>query len=847
ANPHVFETPRQFDLSLSQGPVPEAGESDGIATVGAPVLRRVGAGAWTEFVADEITQRSDLAMAYDNVRGVVVAFGGYRMGGSSSETWEWNGRRWSKAAPLDPEGDGSPNARLGHALAFDSRRGRTVLFGGCLAGSASNCTALGEDTWEYDGASWKKLDPAHIPDGRYRHAMAYDTKRAVVVLFGGFGGAALSDTWEWNGSDWAEIAPGGSIPAPRVGHAMAYDSARGFVTLFGGCSDVACSSYRAGTSEYDGTSWYSRTAATSPSARWRHVMVFDIERGAAVLHGGFDGSSDCDGSGGGTCSGTWEWSGTAWVKRTPADPGQAQLGHAAAYDSARKRMVLFGGSSNGSSTWEYNGSTWTQRSPKDADPPDDDGNPSGRCDHFMAFSSARSRTLLFGGSINGTFLALSDTWEFDGLNWAECTTTSGTCVLTDPEADGAPTMRYGHAMALDSTGKIVLFGGTVGDPLTFCDGVSGRTCGVTWVWNKNETTHEGSWAKCTTTSSFCRLTDTEGDGNPAARTRHALAYDSIRGRTVLFGGQSSGLPLADTWEWNGSTRAWVKSAPATSPPARFWSAMAFDSVRQKTVLFGGCLDSGCASVDASVWEWTGPSGAVAGTWASVTPTDPEGDGNPSARYGQSLVYDSQRRRVMLYGGANEVEGALNDTWEWNGTSWLRRFQAESFETLNARSRHAAVFDSARSLMLVQGGIGTGSPGNDNWEWNGGYSSQPGFQMKVSFGSAALSSTPAFQSISVRVDAGGTSGSGSISYSGFQLRIWEDGLWKTQRTDTTSIPSSPGTMQWQTSDTARMWRLFEFPDQEQYLNLAVTPRYGNGRALAEIALDYAEVMVRYKVP
>ena len=39
------------------------------------------------------------------------------------------------------------------------------------------------------------------PGARFAHAMAYDSQREVVVLFGGAPtpGTALDDTWEWNG------------------------------------------------------------------------------------------------------------------------------------------------------------------------------------------------------------------------------------------------------------------------------------------------------------------------------------------------------------------------------------------------------------------------------------------------------------------------------------------------------------------------------------------------------------------------------------------------------------------------------------------------------------------------
>ena len=52
--------------------------------------------------------------------------------------------------------------------------------------------------------------------------------------------------------------------------------------------------------------------------------------------------------------------------------------------------------------------------------------------------------------------------------------------------------------------------------------------------------------------------------SPPARMFHAMAYDSARGRVVLFGGFRVSDYFADTWEWDGS--AWARQTPATSPP-----------------------------------------------------------------------------------------------------------------------------------------------------------------------------------------------------------------------------------------------------------------------------------------
>src|SRR5678815_2887019 len=94
--------------------------------------------------------------------------------------------------------DPRPNFRSGTALASDTARGSVVLFGG--NGGPGGFLA---DTWEWNGATWQSRAPSVSPTARDQHAMAYDAARQRVVLFGGRSGSTsiLGDTWEWDGSN----------------------------------------------------------------------------------------------------------------------------------------------------------------------------------------------------------------------------------------------------------------------------------------------------------------------------------------------------------------------------------------------------------------------------------------------------------------------------------------------------------------------------------------------------------------------------------------------------------------------------------------------------------------------
>jgi Kelch motif/Galactose oxidase, central domain len=264
------------------------------------------------------------------------------------------------------------------------------------------------------------------PAARTKLAMAYDSVRHRVVLFGGSAPGYLGDTWEWDGATWTLRATTG--PSPRFDHAMAFDSARGRVVLFGGWDSGG---ERGDTWEWDGTVWALK-ASSGPSARVRHAMAYDSGHGQVVLFGGFSGSQ--------YKNDTWVWNGSAWTLKASGGPF-AQEYHALAEDSLRHRVVLCCGSATAwqTDTWEWDGSTWTRKATT---------GPIQRYGHSMAFSTACGKVVLFGGFSGMAYL--SDTWEWNGVAWTQLATVG-------------PSHRIGAAMAYDGlNGKVVLFGGYPG-------------------------------------------------------------------------------------------------------------------------------------------------------------------------------------------------------------------------------------------------------------------------------------------------------------------------------------------------------------------------------------------------
>ena len=86
----------------------------------------------------------------------------------------------------------------------------------------------------------------------------------------------------------------------------------------------------------------------------------------------------------------------------------------------------------------------------------------------------------------------------------------------------------------------------------------------------------------------------------------------------------------------------------TGPERTHFHAMAYDSKR--VILFGGRTGSGAmVQTSGATWQWDGKR------WAQRS------NFGPQPRFGLRLAYDSSRERVVLFGGQNQNQ-VLGDTW-----------------------------------------------------------------------------------------------------------------------------------------------------------------------------------------
>ena len=495
-------------------------------------------------------------------------------------------------------------------------------------GCASTCAA--------EQLDWQELQPI-APAAQSHPALAYDPYRRRVIMFGGRSTQASHDvlddsTFEWNGAGWARQATP-AAPAGRQDARMVYDAARRQVLLYGGNvgdDSKALADFWA----WNGDRWTVVQTAT-PKQRDHFGMVYDSARKVVVMFGGFVDqvwSND-----------TWEWDGSTWHLMSPPRAPDPRGEFVMAYDPKRGVVVLAGGFTDQPSTryfndtWEYDGTTWHQVSTS---------TPSGLALGAMAYDTIGHRMIAYGGYDGGSISA--QTYAYDGTTWT-------------PLGQAQPGVLYKQDMASDAvTGTIVMYGGETDllGPAT----VSART----WIWNG------AAWAlapaqSVPTTSAFA-----------------AAAYDPLRGREWMFGGQDATLTAtSQLWSYDGSI--WTKKTPAGGPSARVNATAAYDAARHDMVVFGG----GTANnpVPNETWLWDGTS------WMLATPTS-----SPPARLGAVMAYDFKRKKVVMFGGQGAGATPLSDTWEWDGDWHLIPIAAQPSSRIGAE----ASFDPMHGIVVRDG-------------------------------------------------------------------------------------------------------------------------------------------------
>jgi hypothetical protein len=181
--------------------------------------------------------------------------------------------------------------------------------------------------------------------------------------------------------------------------------------------------------------------------------------------------------------------------------------------------------------------------------------------------------------------------------------------------------------------------------------------------------------------------------DPGPLTAARMAYDSKRGRILMYGG-SNVVQSAALWAITGA--GWTSICTSCPPGQRAGPGVAYDPIRDRLVVFGGA-NLGGEPVDT--WEYA----ADTNQWTQTATTGP-------GQHAQGeLYFDRARGKVILVGGINITSTPQLAAWSYDG-AWV------DLQLANAPAAggfgQAVTYDLDRAGALVLSGIGGAGAGDD---------------------------------------------------------------------------------------------------------------------------------------
>ena len=525
------------------------------------------------------------ALAFDSWRGRVVLYEGNSGTDDSKQFFEWDGIRWSQRTFLN-----SPAFHRFAAMAYDPTRGELVLFGGYVFDG--NEYVRDDATWVSDGLTWTLRTPEKSPPKRSLHHMAFDSARGKIVLHGGWGeDGKLYDTWLWDGKEWTEVAPEHS--PDLAGPHMVYHAHRGTVFAMGVSSAGGARLW-----EWDGADWHQLPGSPYCGQNTRDcAFAYDPSTNRLVVA---------------TTKGTWEWGqfnpggswhwqqtdeGEAWplVGQWP-DPVSGSLTQPhMVYDYSRGALVLV---DQGRAVYQRSGNQpWVRTDPED---------------HPYGDPGEDKRHLLYHPTRENLFFTCSDCggYEWNGRRWA------ASDIQVQEDCRG---LRFDtHSGRLFST-------------VVWADGQQSSLMGCL----RNPDNDAGGWD--------CKTTSYSSDwGIGPNHTNRFFGIHPPTGRILLTHGLQH-------WFWESpGTEGLVAQFPAYAPVDAYLGV--YDALRQRFLVIGSPL--GLWSWDSSQWSEL-PAEAVPLQGGSY----------------KSMSYDRARDRTVYFG----VHGGAptGETHEYDGTFWSK--------------------------------------------------------------------------------------------------------------------------------------------------------------------------------
>lgn len=179
-----------------------------------------------------------------------------------------------------------------------------------------------------------------------------------------------------------------------------------------------------------------------------------------------------------------------------------------------------------------------------------------------------------------------------------------------------------------------------------------------------------------------------------------LVHDPVHGRLYSLSQRSDRtcVPV----EWDG--RTWSSRLEWRTPFSLFSPRLAWDAAGARLLIYGLRFEN---------WAY------VPGTWVLDGGAWRPIDGpQPSARYGQAILVDTVRRRLLMYAGSPDMGyHGLDDLWEFDGSAWQPVVLPDRPP---ARAWCHLAFDAARDRLVLFGGVANHSTYlADHWELDAG--------------------------------------------------------------------------------------------------------------------------------
>jgi hypothetical protein len=128
--------------------------------------------------------------------------------------------------------------------------------------------------------------------------------------------------------------------------------------------------------------------------------------------------------------------------------------------------------------------------------------------------------------------------------------------------------------------------------------------------------------------------------------------------------------------------------------------MAFDPMSNTTLLFGGATPTQPQGIN-DTWEWNGS------TWSVDHPTNTPNLPDPYY-FAPALTYDPINHGMLLFDGS---------TWEWNGSDWTELQPAHVPDAYNHWTMATDTANNTVVLLEYDPNAGAGAS-EETWEWSG---------------------------------------------------------------------------------------------------------------------------------